>query len=198
MHTQGRDETAIRGKFEARRRATPVGRRLKGALAGGFAVWAMDRVTDLMWRSERPSLRARESLARPRGLDPAHVLANRLAERFGRPLAPAQPHPLALTLHYAIGMLPGLWMTRRTRRGRLPGALGAAAAGAGMFLLQDELLNRVLRSAGPLRAYPWQAHARGLVGHVVYSLALTGALRLAGAGPSPGRSGYNPAARAAS
>ncbi|MBW3639202.1 MAG: hypothetical protein KY451_05050 [Actinobacteria bacterium] len=36
-----------------------------------------------------------------------------------------------------------------------------------MLLLNDEVGARLLRIAGPRRSYPWQAHLRGLVGHVV-------------------------------
>ena len=36
-----------------------------------------------------------------------------------------------------------------------------------MFLVNDEILAPVLGLASGPAAYPWQAHARGLVGHLV-------------------------------
>jgi hypothetical protein len=37
-------------------------------------------------------------------------------------------------------------------------------------VLNDEIASRLLRVAGPQRDYPWQAHLRGLVGHVVLGM----------------------------
>lgn len=39
--------------------------------------------------------------------------------------------------------------------------------GLELFLVQDEGLNPILGTSGGPTEYPWQAHARGLVGHLV-------------------------------
>ncbi|MDP9382790.1 MAG: DUF1440 domain-containing protein, partial [Chloroflexota bacterium] len=43
--------------------------------------------------------------------------------------------------------------------------------GAVLFLLNDEILAPVLGLASGPTAYPWQAHARGLISHVVLGAA---------------------------
>lgn len=148
-----------------------------GAVAGALGVFALDRVTWFLWNRESPANLAREIAARPDGMDPAHVLTHRTAAALGLPLERRQPHPAAIGLHYAFGMLPAaayaaLRPARLRDRGRTGALLGLA-----LFVFQDELLNRVLKSAGPARAYPWQAHARGVVGHLAYGVAMTQALR---------------------
>lgn len=58
-------------------------------------------------------------------------------------------------------------------RNRL-GALGAGrglAYGLGLFVVQDELANWLLGTSGPPTAYPWQAHARSIVGHTALGVA---------------------------
>ena len=39
--------------------------------------------------------------------------------------------------------------------------------GLGMFLVEDEALNTILGTAAPPRRYPLQAHARGLISHLI-------------------------------
>lgn len=150
-----------------------------GALAGAAGVFALDRVVWFLWNRESPGNLAREIAARPGGMDPAHVLTHRTAAKLGIPLERRQPHPAAIGLHYAFGMLPAAaWAALRPAKYRNRGGTGAAL-GLALFVFQDEWLNRVLKSAGPMRAYPWQAHARGVVGHLAYGVAMTQALRAA-------------------
>ena len=47
-----------------------------------------------------------------------------------------------------------------------------------IFVMVDELMNSVLGLTPGPAAFPWQAHARGLVGHVVFGAATDGTLRL--------------------
>lgn len=42
--------------------------------------------------------------------------------------------------------------------------------GFGLFVFQDELINAAAGLSGNPKDYPWQAHARGLVAHLVYGL----------------------------
>lgn len=151
---------------------------LKGAIAGALGVIAMDLVTNFIWKRQSSQSVAQEMKARPDGLDPAHVIANRAAEKIGRPLSPKQPNPAGQAVHYALGVLPGV--AYAAARHAKPGiaAGGGLLFGLGMFLFEDELGNWVMGTSGKPTEYPAVAHARGLIGHAVFGAALHGALRL--------------------
>lgn len=152
---------------------------LKGAIAGAIGVWALDKVTWAMWdRTDPEKLRQEEQEARPRGMDPAHVIANRAAEAMGTELTPRQPHPAGLAVHYAIGVVPGaLYGALRHRTPALTTA-GGMLFGLGLFVVQDEGLNPILGSSGNPTDYPAEAHVRGLVGHLVFGAAMHASLKL--------------------
>jgi hypothetical protein len=42
--------------------------------------------------------------------------------------------------------------------------------GLALFLIQDEFINSLVGFSGRPEEYPWQVHARGLVGHLVYGV----------------------------
>lgn len=143
---------------------------LKGAVAGAVAVWAMDRLDWFAYRQEAPKARAQTRRVRPGGMDPAHVAVSRAAGMAGTGI-PSQPNAAGIGLHYGIGIVPGaLYAAMRDRVDGLGFARGPLY-GLGLFLFQDEAFNAASGlSAQPAR-YPWQAHARGLVAHLVYGLA---------------------------
>lgn len=147
-----------------------------GAIAGTVGVWFMDRVDWLAFRHEDPAARLRTEMVRPRGLDPAHQAANRAAEAAGTRLQPRQPHPAGIAVHYGLGIAPAAVYAALRHRVNLPSPAGGAALGLGLFLLQDEGINALAGLAGPLDEYPWQAHARGLLAHVVLGVAIDLAL----------------------
>lgn len=144
---------------------------VKGAVAGAVGVWVMDQVTWGMYLREDPEAFRQEQAARIGGKDVAHVAAGKLANAFGTTLTPEQPHPAGLAVHYALGIVPGaLYGALRKRVGGV-GAGRGLLYGTGLFLVNDELLNPILGlSSGPT-AYPWQAHFRGLVGHLTLGVA---------------------------
>lgn len=150
----------------------------KGALAGALGVWALDRITWFMWNREDPNALAREEAARPLGLDPAHVVAHRARRLAGRTKQPKQPSALGLAVHYSLGIVPGALYGALRKRSRSISAGAGVLFGIGLFLLQDELGNRMLGLSGPAKRYPWQAHARGLIGHAVYGATTDGVLRV--------------------
>lgn len=150
----------------------------KGLIAGVAGVWALDRVTWFMWNREDPEALEREKLARPGGMDPAHVIAHKIAHGLGTELTPAQPHPAGIAVHYMLGVVPGAIYGAMRKEQSKPQIGRGLGIGLGLFLLQDELGNSLLGTSGSPRQYPWQAHARGLVGHLVYGAALEGALAL--------------------
>lgn len=166
-----------------RENGTPAGdlvtEAVKGAIAGAIGVWALDRVTWAMWdRTDPRKLRQEVEEARPGGMDPAHVIANRAAEAIGTELSPKQPHPAGIAVHYAIGVFPGA--AYGALRHSMPAltAGGGALFGLGLFLIQDEGLNAVLGTSGGPTEYPAEAHLRGFVGHLVFGAAMHASLKL--------------------
>ncbi len=151
---------------------------VKGVVAGAAGVWVMDQITWGMYLREDPEAFRQEQAARIGGKDVAHVAAGKLAHAFGTTLTPEQPHPAGLAIHYALGIVPGaLYGALRKRAGRV-GAGRGLLYGLALFLVNDELLNPILGlSSGPM-AYPWQAHFRGLVGHLTLGVATDVVLNL--------------------
>ncbi|HEV2129782.1 MAG TPA: DUF1440 domain-containing protein [Longimicrobiaceae bacterium] len=143
---------------------------VKGAIAGAAGVWAMDRVGWWLWDREDPAALQQEREARVEGMDPAHVMANRAAEAVGTSLEPRQPHPAGIGVHYGIGMMPA--MLYAPLRRQIPGldAGRGLLYGLGLFVLVDEGVVPALGLGGGPTEYPWQAHARGLVTHLVLGL----------------------------
>lgn len=151
---------------------------VKGAIAGAVGVWALDKVAWYMWNRENPEALQQEREARPGGLDPAHVMANRAAEALGKELTPRQPHPAGIAVHYGLGIMPGAAYGALRKRVGGVGAAGGLLYGLSLFLLQDEGLNPILGTSGKPTDYPWQAHMRGLVGHLVLGVATHTTLEL--------------------
>jgi hypothetical protein len=152
---------------------------VKGALAGAMGVWALDKVTWAMWdRTDPAKLRQEEQEARPRGMDPAHVMANETAEAMGKELTPKQPHPAGIAVHYGLGVGPGA--AYGALRHKMPAltAGGGTLFGLGLFLMQDEGLNPILGTSGGPTEYPMEAHVRGLVGHLVFGATMHASLKL--------------------
>jgi len=144
---------------------------LRGLIAGTLGVWLMDRVGGFLYRREGPAARERERAARVEGKDPAHVAAGKLAAAVGVDLSPGQPHPAGIAVHYALGAVPGaLYGALRTRAEGL-GAGRGLLYGLALFLVNDEVLAPALGLASGPAAYPWQAHARGLVAHLALGVA---------------------------
>jgi hypothetical protein len=145
---------------------------LAGAIAGAAAVWVMDRVDWFNYRRalENPRTRRRTQQARPRGMDPAHVVAAETADKAGAVLTPRQLDMAGLAVHYGLGIVPGaLYGALRGRVDYLDAGRGGLF-GLGLFLVQDEGINTAAGLSGRPQAYPWTAHARGLVAHLVYGL----------------------------
>jgi hypothetical protein len=161
---------------------------LKGAVAGAIGVWVMDRLDWFMFDHEDPAARRRTEQVRPDGLDPAHVFVNKAAEAADTELSPAQPHPAGVAMHYALGIGPaalyGAFRERLPMRSAGQDHLYGLGLGLGLYLMQDQALNRIMGLSADPRAYPWQAHARGLAAHLVLGLVTNTVLNLLNA-PRP-------------
>lgn len=144
---------------------------LRGLVAGVIGAWVMDRATWLMQdRQPRDSL-ARERAAWPEGLDVPHVTAKRLRRTAGLPAPHEQPGAFGMLLHYLFSIAPATLYAGLRQRDLRFGKDRGLLYGFAIFALWDEALTAATRIAGPPRAYPWQAHLRGLVGHLSLGLA---------------------------
>lgn len=149
-----------------------------GAVAGALGVWAMDRLDWFMFEHEDPQARQQTQQARPGGMDPAHVAANKIAEAVGTTLAPRHPHPAGMAVHYSLGVGPGaLYSVLQDRVPYLDAGRGTLW-GLALFAAQDEVLNAVTGLSGNPEDYPWQAHGRGLIAHLVYGVVTDTAIRV--------------------
>lgn len=151
---------------------------VKGAVAGAVGVWALDKVTWAMWDRTDPEKLRQEENARPGGLDPAHVMANRAAEAVGTELTPRQPHPAGIAVHYGLGIMPAAAYAVLRHRVPTITAGGGLLYGLSLFLMQDEGLNPILGTSGSPTEYPPEAHLRGLVGHLVLGAATHASLKV--------------------
>jgi hypothetical protein len=151
---------------------------LLGAVAGAAGVWVMDRVGWLMYEREDPSALAQEHRARPGDRDVAHAMVAKVGEVTGVDVPAEQPNSAGLAVHYGLGMLPGaLYAAARHEVPALRAGNGAVY-GLGLFAMNDELAAPLLGVASGPDAYPWQAHARGLVSHVVLGVVTESVLKL--------------------
>lgn len=140
---------------------------VKGAVAGTVGVWVMDVVTWVMYRRESTATIATEKKARKFGKDPAHAAARHVARLAGSDAAQVEPNAGGIFIHYLLGIGPGMLYGKLRRSAPAVTAGKGALWGAGLYVANDLLAGRLLRLMGPQRDYPWQAHVRGVVGHVV-------------------------------
>ena len=123
-----------------------------------------------LYRAGGPERIRRTEAARPGGMDPAHVMAQRAASKVGVNLGDPKDNPAGHAIHYGIGI--GMGALYGLLRGISPAfATGRGALfGLATWVIQDEGLNTVLGTAGNPLDYPWQDHARGAAAHSVFGL----------------------------
>lgn len=167
---------------------------LKGAVAGAIGVWAMDKAGSFLYRQEEQDVLARERQARVDGKDPAHALVDKVAEKTGADIDTSQPNKAGVSVHYALGIVPGAIYA--VLRSRFPwvGAGDGVVYGLVLFLLQDEAAAPALGIAAGPKKYPWQTHARGLVSHIVLGIVTDTVLALAERRVDEGKRYYRPGA----
>jgi uncharacterized membrane protein YagU involved in acid resistance len=150
---------------------------LIGAVAGVAAVWVMDRVDNFNFRHEDAAARQRTRTVRPDGQPPAQVMVEQAARHAGRPLSRERVDRIGQGAHYLIGATPAmLYAALAPRYPQITRGRGVLF-GLGLFVVQDELINPLMGWSAKPTAYPWQAHARGLVAHVVFGLAADAVVR---------------------
>lgn len=149
---------------------------IRGGIAGAIATWVMGQVTSYLYELEDQSVRRREEQVR--GTPAYQVAAERMAALARLSLTEAELSRAGQALHWGLGIGMGaLYGALRPRVAGVDAAQGLAF-GLAFFLLIDEGMNTAFGFAKPPADYPWQAHARGLAGHLVYGLATDASLDL--------------------
>ncbi|CAN5294969.1 hypothetical protein BH20GEM2_BH20GEM2_09180 [soil metagenome] len=150
----------------------------RGALAGAAATWVMGQTTTYLYEHE--SRQAREMEDEARGNKTAYgVAAEKGAGMFGRDLPDEERQRVGLGIHWALGV--GMGALYGVIRGRMPAADAAQGMlfGTVFFGLLDEVATPALGLTPGPTAFPWQTHARGLAGHLVFGLVAETTLQLA-------------------
>jgi uncharacterized membrane protein YagU involved in acid resistance len=97
---------------------------------------------------------------------------------LGRELDRGREKKLGHALHWAIGIGAGaVYGMLRHRIAKADLARGTAF-GTAFFLLVDEAMNPLLGFTPGPQAFPWQAHARGLPGHIVFGAVAESVLKV--------------------
>jgi len=150
---------------------------VKGALAGIAATWVMGQVTTYLYENE--SKQAREAEDEARGGRTAYgVAADKAASAVGQDLSDDQRKQAGSAIHWALGA--GAGAVYGAMRHRVPAADAANGLffGTAFWAVIDEGANAALGLTPGPTAFPWQAHARGLAGHLVFGVAADTSLRL--------------------
>jgi hypothetical protein len=149
----------------------------KGAVAGAVATYVMGKVTSYLYEHEDRAVRRREDEAR-QGRSAYETAAEKAAAAAGSTLALHQRETLGSAIHWALGIGAGAaYAVLRRRVQVLGGAAGTAFGTAFWAFLDEGMVPALGLTPGPTR-FPWQAHARGLVGHLTFGTVTDGTLRL--------------------
>ena len=141
-----------------------------GALAGLVATWLMGKATSALYAREGEAARKREDTAR--GGETAYgVAAEKVAQLAGAALSDDERERFGSRIHWALGAAAGAAygvLRPRVEQATLANGL---LFGTAFWLLVDEGANWALGLTPGPTAFPWQTHARGLAGHLVFGAA---------------------------
>lgn len=149
-----------------------------GAVAGLAATWVMGKATSFLYEHEDPAAREREDNARG-GKTAYAVAAQKTAALAHRELSEDQEKTYGSAIHWGLGLGAGAAYGALRSRMPLLSAGQGTAFGVAFWLLVDEGANTALRLTPGPTAFPWQAHARGLAGHIVFGVVADTMLDLA-------------------
>ncbi|AFZ69308.1 DUF1440 domain-containing protein [Deinococcus peraridilitoris] len=148
-----------------------------GALAGAAAAWVMGKVTSYLYEHEDQQAREREDAARD-GKMAYGVAAEKVAELTGRELDEDQRQQYGSAIHWALSLGAGAAYGVMRDAVPLAGWSKGLLFGAVFWLSVDEVGSAALGLTKPPQAFPWQAHARGLAGHLVFGIATEACFQL--------------------
>jgi hypothetical protein len=142
---------------------------VKGAIAGFAGTMVMGKITTFMYQHEDPEARQRYQEVTG-GKYPPQRTAEFVEEKLDLDLSEKQHKMLAKGSHQMVGI--GAGITYALARQRIDWADKGQGLlfGALFSLIFDETLTPLMGFAEPPKAYPWQAHARGFVGHLAFGL----------------------------
>jgi len=149
-----------------------------GAFAGGVATAVMNQVTSALDAREGRVTRRQENWARG-GNNTNTIAAKKTARLFGADLSEDQAEIAGEMAHYAIGTGAGAAYGAIRRHLPAPAVVRGLWFGAALWLIADEIGNPAFGVTPGPRAFPWQAHARGLAAHLVYGMVTEGVLSVA-------------------
>ena len=143
-----------------------------GLVAGLLATKVTEYAQKALWAATPEKTRQREQRVRPG--PPYRVAAEKSASLANLELDKQDTKRLGKAFHYAsgIGWGPVYCLLRRSFGIKPLGA--GVATGMSMSLILDEFLTPALGFSAPDEDYPAAAHVRGLLGHLVYGLAVAG------------------------
>lgn len=175
---------------------------LLGAVAGAAASWAMAQTTRYLYEHENRAAKAQEKEARgskrASGVEAGNapgmveqggvsglssggsVAVEKAARVFEQELSNEERKKLEIKLNLGLSM--GAGAAYALLRHRVPAADWGhgLAFGALFWLLIDEVGNTVLGLTPPPGKFPWETHARGIAGHLVFGLVTETVLELTG------------------
>jgi hypothetical protein len=149
----------------------------KGAVAGAVATWVMGQATSYMYEHEGDEAREREDEAR-QGTTAYVAAAEKGADLVGRELTEERAARLGSALHWGLGIGAGAVYGALRKRIPATDSGNGLLYGTAFWAVVDEGANVALGLTPGPAAFPWQTHARGLAGHLVFGLATESALRL--------------------
>ncbi len=150
---------------------------LKGAVAGAVATFVMGKITTYMYQHEDRQARMEEDQARG-GHSAYETAAEKAASAAGTSIDRQQREQAGAAIHWALGIGAGAAYAVLRRRFHLFGSTAGTAFGTAFWAFLDEGLVPALGLTPGPRAFPWQAHARGFVGHLTFGTVTDGTLRL--------------------
>ena len=154
-----------------------LGDLVAGGLAGAAATWVMGQVTTFLYEHESVQARRTEDAARG-GKTAYGVAAEKAAGVVGRRLDEGERLRYGSAIHWALGVGAGAVYGGIRRRIPLAGLGNGLLFGIAFWVVIDEAGNTVLGLTPPPGEFPWQAHARGIAGHLVFGVAADTALRI--------------------
>lgn len=165
-----------------------------GAVAGMVGTVFMEQASALLYRFEAPRKKQQEEEIRDE--PPYQTMARRITRDLGEvELGDEDLALLGQALHWGYGATWGVLYGVLRRRVPLLRSAAGAPFSVLFFLIGDEALNTGLKLTPPPKAYPIDAHIRGLVAHLVYTAAAEATISALEAVGNDRANGSNPAQR---
>ncbi|HEY2896578.1 MAG TPA: DUF1440 domain-containing protein [Gemmatimonadaceae bacterium] len=148
---------------------------IAGMVAGALATWLMGKATTVLYERESKAVRRREDQARG-GKTAYGVAAEKVARLAHEQLSNEQRSRFGNGIHWTLGVSAGALYGVLRPRVRAVRSGHGLLFGAAFFLIMDELVTPAFGLTPGPRAFPWQTHARGLAGHLVFGTVVDTAL----------------------